>query len=211
MARSKANVNFLLRWWWILLLGPIAAAIPAAYLANKADAVYQSKATVLVVSDTGLEASDRLTNTYAALVKLRPVISSVKTKLGLNLTEDELAKKIVVSADFSSQLIKIEAKDSDPGTAALIANTTAATFVSQTNATLVKPVEPVSVAPGQPPPPSPAPALQTVRVVEDAIPSETAVRPSIVINIVLAAALGFLVAGSIALALDAIWLRPQEA
>jgi capsular polysaccharide biosynthesis protein len=204
-------VTFLRQWWWLLILGPVVAAGAAVGLTGTTPDVYKAEAKVLVGSGEGLEASERLTNTYADMVTLRPVLAEVKSRLNLELSEEELKRKLSVSSDFNSQLVSISAKDESPLRSAQIANITADVFVTTTNRQLLQltqqPGEPV--AGGPIPPPPPAKAL----VVENAQPSAKSAKPSLLINGGLAAALGLLIAGSMGVAFDALSgsLRPEEA
>ncbi|HLF78776.1 MAG TPA: hypothetical protein VJB57_14950 [Dehalococcoidia bacterium] len=204
-------MTFLKQWWWLLVLGPLVAAFAAALFTEQASDTYKAESTILVTSGTGLEASERLTNTYAGLVTLRSVLTEVKTRLNLNLSEQELARKITVSSDFSNQLIRISAKDAAPLLSTQIANTAAMVFVDRTNHQLLQLTQPaVEPAPGSPPS---APAPAKLLVVEEAVPTAESAKPSLLINAGLAAALGLLIAGSIGVALDALGgsLRAEEA
>ena len=190
---------FLLRWWWLLILGPIAAALPAAYLAGQSELSYKSTAIVLVGSPASLEASERLTNTYSNLVKLRSVMTTVKNDLRLSLTEEQLQDKITVSTDASSQLIHISAEDPDPQRASAIANNTASAFIQRINEQLSNPS---TVVPD--PASSPSAGIPILRVVEAAAPADEPSGSNLVINAGLAAALGLLIAASIGVGLDSI-------
>src|SRR5581483_3711410 len=145
-------MSFVMRWWWLLLLGLIIAAIPASYLATQTDKTYRSTSTLVVVIDP--EASDRLTKTYADLVKTRPVMTTVKQRLGLSMSEDDLAKKLNVTSNFDSQLIRITGEDPDPAFSAQLANTTASEFISSVTGLVGKP--------------------DTVKLAESAIPPQQA-------------------------------------
>ena len=175
-------MNVLRHWWWLMLLGPIAAAIPAALLVSRAEDTYRSSVTLLVTNQ--VEASERLTNTYAELIELRPVLATVNERVRLGYTEDELRAKISVSAEFSSQLIRISVKDPDPEIAASIANTTATAFLQL-----------VEVQVGR---------ADTVKVVELAVPAESPTHRSLALSVGLASALGLLVAASVAIGLESI-------
>jgi non-specific protein-tyrosine kinase len=202
----------LARWWWLLLIGPLVAAGAAAFLSSRSGDEFKSEAVVLVVSGSGLEASERLTNTYSGLVTLRPVLTEVRNRLSLDLTEDELEDRIEASASFSDQLIHIAVRDESPLRAAAIANTTAQVFVERTN----QQVSALAQPPGsQPDPSQPAqpPRPGTVTVVEEAVPSRNSTKPSLPVNTGLAAGLGLLIALCIGIGFDSVGraLRPDEA
>jgi capsular polysaccharide biosynthesis protein len=127
------TMEFLRRWWWLLVLGMFAAVIPAYLFTNFNDdsrPVYKSTAILLVVGDD-VQASERLTTTYARLIELQPVYAEVRSRLNLSMTEDELDEKTSVSSEFTTQLIEIEVEDSDPARAADIANTVVTVFLER--------------------------------------------------------------------------------
>jgi uncharacterized protein involved in exopolysaccharide biosynthesis len=120
-------LNFLIRWSWLFLIGVLAAAIPAAILAKDTQTEYRSTATLFVVVDP--EASERLTNSYAEVVKIRPVLDAVRQRLSLPDTDDQLKQSINVETNFNSQIIRITAEYPDAAMAAAIANTAATVAV----------------------------------------------------------------------------------
>jgi capsular polysaccharide biosynthesis protein len=198
-------MSFLLRWWWILLLGPIVAASSAAWSAGGSPPAYSSTATILIVNQTTLDASERLINTYAALVKLRPALTEIRTRLSLNETEESLAKKISVSTTFNSQLIRITARDENPILAANIANTAATVFVTRTEGELTRPM-PTTTPDGLSTSPDPG-RTSFLRIVEQASPSTDASKANIAVSAALAAALGLLISASICVGLDTVGWR----
>ncbi len=69
-----------------------------------------------------LLASQRLSETYARVATLRPTLQAVIDELGLDTSADDLADRVVAEAQADSTLVTISAQDSDPVTAAAIAN-----------------------------------------------------------------------------------------
>src|SRR5688572_20959738 len=101
------------RYWWLLILGTTLAAA-AAYVGSKQmTPVYQTSVTLLVnqtqnpgtVQYNDILTSERLTNTYAELVTRAHVMTMVRTRLSLPLSEDALAEKISVSTVRNTQLL----------------------------------------------------------------------------------------------------------
>jgi capsular polysaccharide biosynthesis protein len=175
-------LNFLVRWSWLFVLGVIAAAIPAVLITRDSDSAYKSTATLLVVIDP--EASERLTNSYAQLVKTRPVLDVARQRLSSTEPYEDFADRIAVTSEFNSQLIRITAQHPNAGSAAQIANTTA-------DAALVN----LDLLVGRP---------GTVRIAETAQPAREPTQTPIATRVALAAGLGFLVALSIAIGVESL-------
>lgn len=177
-----ALLSFLIRWSWLFGLGIIAAVVPAVLLAKESGTTYQSTATMLVVNDP--EASERLTNSYAELVKIRPVLDLVRQRLALNETSKQLGERINVESNFNSQLIKINVEHADPALAAQIANTTSDVVLMNVDSLVGKP--------------------GTMRIAETAEPAPEPARQSVAMRAGLAGGLGLLVALSIAIGVDSL-------
>jgi capsular polysaccharide biosynthesis protein len=175
-------LNFLVRWSWLFVLGVIAAAIPAVLITRDSDSVYKSTATLLVVVDP--EASERLTNSYAELVKTRPVLDAARQRLSSTEPYEDFADRITVASEFNSQLIRITARHPNAGSAAQIANTTA-------DAALVN-LDTLVGRPG------------TVRIAETAQPANEPTQTPIATRVALAGGLGLLVALSIAIGVESL-------
>lgn len=126
------------RWWWLIvacmLLGGIVALAITAWLPP----TYRATATLLVEpgQDTqrsdysSLMAGERLALTYGQMLEGRPVLDAVISRLGLELTPEELSKKIVAEPIASTQLIRLTVSDSSPEQAAQLANTIAEIFTA---------------------------------------------------------------------------------
>jgi capsular exopolysaccharide synthesis family protein len=126
--------------------------------------------------------SERLTNTYAELIERQPVLSGVIEELGLTLTEEDLSSRLSVSAVRNTQLLRIVVEDPDPKMASAIANTTALVFIDDNANTLGGP--------------------GTVTVAEEARAPLRPAKPDVRLNTLLAAILGLMVVGGIAMLLE---------
>jgi succinoglycan biosynthesis transport protein ExoP len=188
------------RWWWLLVLGPVVAAASAFLYSKSLTPIYQAEATLLVnqtqnpgvLQYNDVLTSERLTNTYAELVERQPILSQVIEDLDLALAEATLASRISVSAVRNTQLLRIAVEDSDPALAAEIANTTAAVFIDKNASELGSP--------------------GTVRVAEQAqVPTRPA-KPDVRLNTVMAAILGLMVVGALAVLLEYLddTVKPTE-
>ena len=117
-------------WLPLLIVTTLIAAGGAFAISNLQEKSYEAKATLIVgQSLTGVNpdysqllASQRLSETYARVATLRPTLQAVIDGLGLDDSADDLASRVVAEAQADSTLVTISAQDSDPETAAAIAN-----------------------------------------------------------------------------------------
>ena len=120
-----------IRTWFPLLVVSVLLAAGAAFVVSSLQPkVYEAKATLIVgQSLTGVNpdysqllASQRLSTTYAAVATTRPIIDAVIEQLGLNVDSVDLQARVRADAQADSTLLSIAAEDTDPATAAAIAN-----------------------------------------------------------------------------------------
>ncbi|HDR6300409.1 YveK family protein [Bacillus cereus] len=99
--------------------------------------IYQSSTQILVnqkkqegaaIQYNEVQTNIQLTNTYKVIIKSPVILDQVKENLGLNITTQELNKKIEVANEKDSQVVAVTAQDKDPKLARDIANTTAEVF-----------------------------------------------------------------------------------
>jgi capsular exopolysaccharide family len=121
----------IIRAWFPLLLACVVLAAGAAFVVSSLlPKAYQAKATLIVGQSLSaaspdynqLLVSQRLSTTYAGIATKRPALESVIKQLGLDVTSDELSKRVSASAPIDSTLLTITAQDADPARAASIAN-----------------------------------------------------------------------------------------
>ena len=124
------------RWWWLIIGLALLAAIIAYIVTSIMPPVYESSAMLLVNPSKNSTASQyndlmagtQLALTYSQMLTDRPVLETVISDLGLKQSADALAKQITAEPVRNSQIIKLTVTDSNPGQAALIANTLAQAF-----------------------------------------------------------------------------------
>ncbi len=129
------------RWWWILVVCPVVAALAAYLVSSAMTPIYQAKATLLVQQSQtpgqqnyqDLLASQQQTTTYAKLVTTRPILAEAATKLGLSGPE-AISGDVSVSSVSNTQLVTVSVSDPNPKRAADIANTVSTVFIEQTKA-----------------------------------------------------------------------------
>lgn len=90
--------------------------------------VNQKKKDNSIVQYNEVQTNVQLVNTYSVIIKSPAVLDKVKDKLNLDMSVQELNKKINVAAEKDSQVFSVTVQDADPKTATNIANTVAAVF-----------------------------------------------------------------------------------
>ncbi len=123
----------------LLIVGIVVLAIGGAAIASALlPKVYSSRVTLIVGQSltavnpdiNQLNASQQLRDTYAQVATTRPVLAAVITTLHLNSTPDALAKAVSTDLPPNSTLLMITAQESDPATAAAVANGIAAQLIA---------------------------------------------------------------------------------
>ena len=103
------------KWWIILLIGIIGATSTGIVSKYIIQSVYTSTAKVYVINrqdETKMTLSDlqtgtQLTKDYMILVKSRPVTEQVISKLGLDMTQEQLAEIIEVNTPEDTRILEI--------------------------------------------------------------------------------------------------------
>jgi capsular polysaccharide biosynthesis protein len=99
--------------------------------------IYQASTQILVnqtKNDQGLyspsevQTNLQLINTYNVIIKSPAILDKVVDELKLEMTTSQLNGKITVGSEKESQVVNVSVQDSNPDTAALIANKTAEVF-----------------------------------------------------------------------------------
>jgi capsular polysaccharide biosynthesis protein/Mrp family chromosome partitioning ATPase len=174
------------RWRWMLLAAALAAGLAGYVTAAGSGRAYESRADILVGSvntddiDT-LRASGQLAETYAELATSRPLLQATERRLGLS----NVGSNITVTANATTRLLTIAARNSDKNLAAEIANTHAEELVG-----LAQRRRAQAEGPG------------TLQVVDPAVRADSAVGPDPLTVALLAALAGLLGALALALLLD---------
>lgn len=103
--------------------------------------MYHSSTTLILVSNNSQQNSalvqsevnlnKNLVTTYSEIVKSRSVLSQVIDKLKLDVSVEELSKKITVSSVEDTEIIKIQVSDKNNKIAKKIAKTTSEVFMKE--------------------------------------------------------------------------------
>jgi len=136
----KHFLQLLWRWSWLVVLLMSMAGTAAYALSKRTTPIYQAS-TTLMISQTAangaaadlnaLRTSEELAGTYAALLRMRPVMEAVIANLKINTNPDRLAKNLHVSLIGDTQLVVVTVEDADPQGAADIANEVVRVFSQQ--------------------------------------------------------------------------------
>lgn len=97
-----------------LLVTPIYESSTKIYILNKQDN------NAVTYSD--IQLGTQLTKDYAELIQSRSVLEEVVQGMGLDLTYDEMLKKITVTTPTDTRILAITVKDTDPVQAMQMAN-----------------------------------------------------------------------------------------
>ncbi|MDF2948223.1 MAG: hypothetical protein K0R07_233 [Sedimentibacter sp.] len=163
----------------ILIVPIVLAMAGAAVSVYFIDPVYESSTTIIVrqnkdsneeISKTDVDLSKSLIYTYAEMTKSNTVLEN--TRLALNLTELD-GESIRVSPVRDTQILKVSVQNTDPKLAAEIADTLVTEFTNE----IIRITKTDNVA-----------------VVDYAIMPLNPVKPDIVLNTVIAAAFGEMIA-----------------
>ncbi|CEN76528.1 Cps19aC [[Clostridium] sordellii] len=141
----------------------------------------QSKETNNMITGDQLNVTQKLTLTYGQIIKSRTVLDSVIKKLDLNMDYEVLEKKIAVSPVKDTQIMSVTVQDTNPEEARDIANAIPKIFTKE--------VKRITKA-------------NSVEVIDKAITPEEPVKPSKVMNIAIAAVLGFMISMGIVFTLE---------
>jgi polysaccharide biosynthesis transport protein len=179
------------RWWWALLAGLLAGGVLAYIVSLQIAPTYEARTTLLVtqtqtegvVQLNDLQTAERLANTFARLIRLRPVLEQSIADGALPYTPEELQRRLSVANPVGTQLLEVTARTNSADLSAHVANTVAAAFISTNQADLTD-------RPGR------------VSIVEAAIPPEDPVSPRPLLNAALGAMLALMLAGGLALLIE---------
>ena len=112
-----------------LIVGAAAAGIGTKLLLTPqyeaSSMIYIYTKTTSVTSLTDLQIGSQLTVDFQIIATTREVVESAIEKLGLNVSYEDLVRKISISNPSNSRIIEITVRDPDPLLAARLSNTLA--------------------------------------------------------------------------------------
>ena len=173
--------------WIILLTGIVGAVGFGLFTAMVMKPVYTSSTMLYIVNKTttltsltDLQLGTQLTKDYKVLVTSRPVTAQVITNLDLNLSHEQLVKKIKVDNPTDTRILTISVEDTDPYMAKSIADE----FASVASARMAE------IMDSAPP-----------NIVEEAYLPTQKTKPSITKNTMIGGLAGVFLAGAVILVL----------
>ncbi|WP_300856057.1 YveK family protein, partial [uncultured Clostridium sp.] len=178
------------RWLMIASITLVAAIVAGVISFFVLKPQYEASTTMMVnykqdqdmlMNFNELQMSQKLATTYSQIIKSERIADAVIEKLELDLSAEELNKKISVSQVESTEILKITVKDSDAELAALIANTEADIFKQQINEMM---------------------KVDNVSTIDVAKVPENPVAPNKVMNIAIATVLGMMVSVGLVFVLE---------
>jgi Mrp family chromosome partitioning ATPase len=114
------------RWWWILLVGALAAGVVANIVASRMQPTYVAQARVLVGPINGdkdtLLASGQLARTYAELATSRPVLQSVIKSSGVPASVEGLTEEVTTTSNDVNRIVTISVENTEPAIGVAVAN-----------------------------------------------------------------------------------------
>ena len=175
------------RWWWLLAVAFVVAALSSYVFAAQLEPTYEAEAKLLVgpinTDNETLRAAGSLANTYAALATSGAVLDAVRRDLAAGGPIP--SANVDAHASDVTRLLTIRASDKNPQRAAAIANTVADTLLTVTRGTVSRPE-------GQ------------LQVIERAMPPANPTGPDPFLIVPLAAIAGLLSALGIAVMFEAL-------
>ena len=137
-------VSLARRWWWLFVLVTALGGATAYVASQLVTPTYRATTTLLVVQQSDaesigladLQASERLANTFTELVTVRPVLESAIQRGALDMTPEELEKRLTVTSPPTTQLLEITAEGAEPELARDLANIVGQTFIESNQSAL---------------------------------------------------------------------------
>ncbi len=135
--------QFARRWLWLFAAATLVAALASYLVSSRLPKVYDastrllitpSQATSGVASYNDILSAERLSQTYAEVMKTRPVVEAAAQRAGIPGSYDQVVGLLDVQPVRNTQLVKVGARGSSPEAAASLANAVASVFIQQTQA-----------------------------------------------------------------------------
>jgi len=135
---DRSVVSFVARWWYILVMCPVAAGITGFFLLQRIPSIYEATETVAVRPVTGpdgvpdLQAAQALADSYAEQIRANPVLVAAARSVGLTETPpSELGNLIQTRRLTNTALVRVSVQSTDPVVAADLASAVVQVFMRQ--------------------------------------------------------------------------------
>lgn len=115
-------IILLRKWWLILLIGTLCAILTGICTMKFIDPIYTSTSKVYIINReyqdiatwSDLQSGNSIAQDLMILVKSRPVIEGVIDQLNLDITPEELTKRISVYTPADTRIVEITAEQPNP-------------------------------------------------------------------------------------------------
>ncbi len=142
---EEIEIKELLRYYvkkipMIIVIGLLCLIIGYLYTGYIKKPLYKGETTLVLVKSEGngevvtqndIVLNQKLVSTYSVVIKSKRVLKQVKERLNLEESVSEIAKKIEVSNQNDTEIIKISVSDESGNKAAIIANTIGEVFTEE--------------------------------------------------------------------------------
>lgn len=133
----RRQISIIRAWLPLLVVSVLLAAGAAFAVSSVLPKVYEARATLIVGQSLStvspnldqILVSQRISTTYASVATKRPILDGVIKQLSLDVTAEELSKRVRADAPVDSTLLNISAQDADPERATAIANALGAQLI----------------------------------------------------------------------------------
>lgn len=141
---EEINIYELIKYYfnlfWIVIVLVVLGLIGSWYYTDYMQVpLYKSQTSLVLnrssdsttITQSDISLNKNLVSTYRKIINSRRIMSKVIKNLKLNLTEDELSKKVSITSADDTELIIISVSDEDSKIACDIANEIATVFKSE--------------------------------------------------------------------------------
>lgn len=171
------------RIWIVVLCAAILGSAVLVYTANFVDPLYEANVTIYVNNNSGndhtyissadLAVALRLVTTYVNIIQSHTVLEKVIAEAGMDLTSDELRSMISAEVVGETEMFKVTVTTPDPEESVVLANAIAA----------VAPNEIAAIIEGS-----------SAKIIDYARPPKGSSSPNYIMNTLVGAAVGALLA-----------------
>jgi non-specific protein-tyrosine kinase len=133
---DRGLMSFVERWWYILVLCPVAAGIMGFVILQRTPSVYEASETLAVRPVTGpegvpdLQAAQALADSYAEQVRANPILTAAARSVGLpDSPPGELSSQVQARRLTNTALVRVTVQSTDPVVAADLASAVVQTFM----------------------------------------------------------------------------------
>lgn len=168
--KKKSKLIILFTFLGLLITGVYTFfGVTPMYESSSRIVVNQTQNTNQTITNTDIQTNLNLINTYQSIIKEPIILEDVISETGINLSIEELSRKISVQTESNSLVFGVSVKDESPYTAAELANAVATSFESKIGEIL---------------------DVQSVTILSEATPNLSTVSPNTTLNLFIGFLLG---------------------